>query len=657
MEALAEEREAPLHMEAQAEESGAPLSMEVQAAAEESAAPPRTHSFLFGCMLSATKRKVSFPGGGDDMMEQLTLRTVSLGPGAPDVLHVLEVEGETRQGTIRVPVAALHPSLLTSVYLGGLELTPPVTFWLTAGTGSLYISGQHLVALTESDAAAAKAAAKREAASKAAAKREAVKIEAARRTGKALGEKEAAALASAERLAAAGRASAERLAAAGRASAERLAAAGRASAERLAAAKASAERLAAAGKASAERLAAAGKASAERLAAAGKASAERLAAAKASAERLAAAGKASAERLAAVKASMEREAEQTQGRLMVKPERVALPLSQSNDGAGSPSKEEKPSETLTVEQMKEKLDSLSKRGIIPETVDKFRTFVRYAFLTEEPLIVQQLWQFAQRDPPPTGEKPPQPLTIEQMKERLVSLSEEGAMPTTFRKFRKLVFYTLGMGNPRIVQDLWEFVQREKRNGLHPPMTVEQMKETLVSLSKQGSGIPETIEQFRTFSYYTFHTDEPLIVQQMWEFVLSEKLNLPPGPLTLEQMKEILVSLSKRDGIPTTLKKFRKFARNILRTDEPLIVQQLWQFVLSEKQNSPAAPLTVEQMKEKLVSFSKRGGLPRKLSRFRTFVHFILGTKEPLLVQQLWEFVLSKKLNNPPATTERNPPPP
>ncbi|XP_069491817.1 nucleoplasmin-like [Ambystoma mexicanum] len=261
-----EESAAPLHMEhlAATEESAAPLHMEApeEAQAAASEAPPRTNSFLFGCGLSAITRKVSFPGGGDDLREQLTLRTVSLGLGAPDVLHVLEVLGETQEGTIRVPVATLRPSLLTSVYLGGLELTPPVTFWLTAGTGPLYISGQHLVAITESEAAA-----------------------------KALVEREAAAAkASAERLAAA-KAPVEREAAASKAAAKREAAAKRkaafkASAKRKAASKSSAERLAAA-KAPVEREAAASKAAAKREAAA-----KRKAAFKALAKREAAASKA-----------------------------------------------------------------------------------------------------------------------------------------------------------------------------------------------------------------------------------------------------------------------------------------------------------------------------------------------------------------------------
>ncbi|XP_069491812.1 nucleophosmin-like [Ambystoma mexicanum] len=418
--AAAEERETPLHMEARAaaEASEAPLHMEARVAAEESEAPPRTHSFLFGCGLSGTKRKVSFPGGGDKLGEQLALRTASLGPGARDVLHVLEVEGKTQQGTIRVPVATLRPSLLTSVYLGGLELTPPVTFWLTAGTGPLYISGQHLVALTESDAAASRAiVAEREAAAKASAEREAAKREAA---------------------------------------------ASKASAQREAAAKASAEREAAA------------KACAERLAAAGKASAERLAAAKASVEREA--------------ARLPPEAVQKEGRIKMEPERVPSTPSQSNYRAW-----ELPN------------PHLPESGYWPSN-DRAR-----------PLQYPRL-------------------TVEKMKEKLVSFSvlKPGLIPNKIDKFRSFAHSNLGMDEPQIVQQLWEFVKREKLNGPPPSMTRKQMKELIVSLWLQsGRGripIPKTIEKFRRFAHFILRTDEPQIVQEMWEFVLSEKLHERPRRL-------------------------------------------------------------------------------------------------------------------------------
>ncbi|XP_069491814.1 nucleophosmin-like [Ambystoma mexicanum] len=487
--AAAEEMEAPLHMEplAAAKERGAPLHMKSLAAAKERGAPLHTHSFLFGCVLTGD-RKVSFPGGGDDLREQLTLRTASLGLGARDELHVLEVLGETRQGSVvRVPVATLRPSLLTSVYLGGLELTPPVTFWLTAGTGPLYISGQHLVAIKERDAAA---------------------------------------------------------------------------------------------KASAEREAAAAKASAESLASAGKASAEREAAAKPSAEWEAAAKAIAAERQAAGPLP---EAVLTGARLTMKPEKVGLPPSQSTDGAGSTS------ETRAVEQMKEKLVFLSTRVVIPRTFKKFRMFAYNILHTEEPLILQQLW---------------------------------------------------------------EFVWSEKLNPLTPnPFTVEQMKKKLVSLSELGGGgIPTTMEKFRNFAKSSLRVVEPLIVQQLWEFVLSEKLNPSLPPLTVEQMKEKLVSISKRSRLPTTVEKFRKFAHFTLGTDEPLIVRQLWMFVVSEILHMPiltgemAAPLTVEQMKEKLVSFSLKGRIPETATEFEDFAGFTLGTDDPLILQQLWEFAREKLRN-------------
>ncbi|XP_069491815.1 nucleophosmin-like [Ambystoma mexicanum] len=433
--AAAEERTAPLHTEAQAaaEESAAPLHTEARAAAEKSEATRRTHNFPFGCVLDGISRKVSFPGGGDDLREQLTLRTASLGPGAPDVLHVLEVEGETRQGLVaRVPVATLRPSLLTSVYLGGLELTPPVTFWLTAGTGPLYISGQHLVALTESDAAA----------SRASAVREAVHMDAA----------------------------------------------------------------------------------------------------------------------------AEREAEQT----------------------------------LALEQMKEKLVSLwSKPGLIPVMFTVFRQMAPYILGTDEPLMLQQLWEFVLseklNEPPAASEGNPT-LTVEQMKEALRS-SMRGRIPGALGKFRKLVRFAFRLEEPLIVQHLWGFVVSEKLNKpsatrernveqMGPYLNVEQMKEKLVSLSKR-CGLPTTMETFRNFADSFFHTHEPRTVQQLWEFVLSEKLNEEPDPMTVEQMKESLVSLSlKRDFIPETVKDFHRFVCAAFRVKDPRIVQQLWEFVLREKLNEP-----------------------------------------------------------------------
>ncbi|XP_009702408.1 PREDICTED: nucleoplasmin-like, partial [Cariama cristata] len=70
---------------------------------------------------------------------------VCLGEMARDEFHVVEIvpaeEGDARAP---VPLATLKPSVLPMATLVGVELTPPVTFRLRAGSGPLYISGQHV---------------------------------------------------------------------------------------------------------------------------------------------------------------------------------------------------------------------------------------------------------------------------------------------------------------------------------------------------------------------------------------------------------------------------------------------------------------------------------------------------------------------------------
>ncbi|KAM6294649.1 nucleoplasmin-2 [Aegotheles albertisi] len=77
--------------------------------------------------------------------QQLALRTICLGETAPDEFHVVEVV-PTEEGDAQapVPLATLKPSVLPTVTPVGLELTPPVTFHLRAGSGPVYISAQHV---------------------------------------------------------------------------------------------------------------------------------------------------------------------------------------------------------------------------------------------------------------------------------------------------------------------------------------------------------------------------------------------------------------------------------------------------------------------------------------------------------------------------------
>ncbi|XP_029439489.1 nucleophosmin [Rhinatrema bivittatum] len=116
----------------------------------ESMAPLRPQNFLFGCELKADKKEYRFTMEDDENEHQLSLRTVSLGVGAKDDLHVVEAEGLNYEGkVIKVTLASLKASVQPTVSLGGFEITPPVVLRLKSGSGPVFISGQHLVALEE----------------------------------------------------------------------------------------------------------------------------------------------------------------------------------------------------------------------------------------------------------------------------------------------------------------------------------------------------------------------------------------------------------------------------------------------------------------------------------------------------------------------------
>ncbi|KAM9252534.1 nucleoplasmin-2 [Cariama cristata] len=103
-------------------------------------------SLIWGCELSGERDSYTFQVPEEWQCEQqLALRTVCLGEMARDEFHVVEIvpaeEGDARAP---VPLATLKPSVLPMATLVGVELTPPVTFRLRAGSGPLYISGQHV---------------------------------------------------------------------------------------------------------------------------------------------------------------------------------------------------------------------------------------------------------------------------------------------------------------------------------------------------------------------------------------------------------------------------------------------------------------------------------------------------------------------------------
>ncbi|KAL6039195.1 hypothetical protein STEG23_012219 [Scotinomys teguina] len=111
--------------------------------------PLRPQNYLFGCELKADK-DCHFKVDNDENEHQLSLRTVSLGPGAEDELHIVEAEARNYKGSpTKVTLATLKMSVQPTVSLGGFEITSPVVLRLKCGSGPVHISGQHLVAVEE----------------------------------------------------------------------------------------------------------------------------------------------------------------------------------------------------------------------------------------------------------------------------------------------------------------------------------------------------------------------------------------------------------------------------------------------------------------------------------------------------------------------------
>ncbi|XP_062071879.1 nucleophosmin-like [Lepus europaeus] len=113
--------------------------------------PLRPQNYLFGCELKADK-DYHFKVDSDENEHQLSLRTVSLGAGAKDEVHIVEAEAIDYEGSpIKVTLATLTMSVqpAPTVSLGGFEISPPVVLRLKCGSGPMHISGQHSVAVEE----------------------------------------------------------------------------------------------------------------------------------------------------------------------------------------------------------------------------------------------------------------------------------------------------------------------------------------------------------------------------------------------------------------------------------------------------------------------------------------------------------------------------
>ncbi|XP_072259165.1 nucleoplasmin-like [Pyxicephalus adspersus] len=99
---------------------------------------------IWGDTLSDSNRRCRFALEDDRMIHLLSLWTICLGDSTTDETHIISAESIQTQKQ-PIVIASLHPSAKPMVNLCGLDLSPPVTFILTSGSGPVYISGQHVI--------------------------------------------------------------------------------------------------------------------------------------------------------------------------------------------------------------------------------------------------------------------------------------------------------------------------------------------------------------------------------------------------------------------------------------------------------------------------------------------------------------------------------
>ncbi|XP_078512061.1 uncharacterized protein LOC144771531 [Lissotriton helveticus] len=78
--------------------------------------------------------------------EQTFVHTMGFHPVVKEEMPPVKIEMPNfKRESSPVTLASLRPNALNPVNLGGRELTPPVTFQLTSGSGPGYLSGQHFM--------------------------------------------------------------------------------------------------------------------------------------------------------------------------------------------------------------------------------------------------------------------------------------------------------------------------------------------------------------------------------------------------------------------------------------------------------------------------------------------------------------------------------
>ncbi|XP_025729816.1 nucleoplasmin-2 [Callorhinus ursinus] len=113
-----------------------------------SAAEKAPRATLWGCELNQEKRTWTVKAQKEGRQDcKLLLSTVCLGEKAREEMNLVEIlppASQEDKKTKPITIASLQASVLPMVVLMGLELSPPVTFQLRAGSGPVFLSGQEL---------------------------------------------------------------------------------------------------------------------------------------------------------------------------------------------------------------------------------------------------------------------------------------------------------------------------------------------------------------------------------------------------------------------------------------------------------------------------------------------------------------------------------
>ncbi|XP_008149787.2 nucleoplasmin-2 [Eptesicus fuscus] len=101
-------------------------------------------ALLWGGELNQEKRTWTFKPQKEGKDCKVLLNTICLGEkvkGEMNLVEILPPASQEEKRTKPIPIASLQASVLPTVTMG-LELSPPVTFQLRAGSGPVFLSGQ-----------------------------------------------------------------------------------------------------------------------------------------------------------------------------------------------------------------------------------------------------------------------------------------------------------------------------------------------------------------------------------------------------------------------------------------------------------------------------------------------------------------------------------